>query len=196
MICEAVYLRSNPSYSLFFKGFPMAVDPADLDPAALVLKAPLPVLNTIDPNNGLKAEEDLVHIRNFRAIFVNALSGQGLPADLDDRKMILQILKDMDGSAMSAIRIKAESESTDKMEQMRLMASEMMNLAMKGNIIRSRDVVDVIPRDVGGVPVLPDDDTIRPFIPGEATQGTVHNTFELFQKTGGDIELKGVDEEI
>ncbi len=161
--------------------------PSELDPAA----KPKPALqfNDIEMVEALDPQRDLADVRNIRAMLINTLRDVGLFNDSKMMSAFLTTLKDMDGSALAAMRLKVESEKGSDEDRNRALASEILRQIQgqaRDGVLVSSNVVDVSSRVI---PDLPDDIKTREFVPGEMTQGTVHLTFDEFQRQNGAVQI-------
>lgn len=153
---------------------------------------PLPIMGD---GQAMDPQQDLLDVRNIRAQISNLLlADRDIVKDPKQLRNLLTVLKDMDSASLGAIRIKLEEEGADREAQARELAAAIMQQVSDQmhakRTIPGVGLVREVPREI---PVLPDDVETRPFVPGEATQGTVHQTFDQFQQRTGEIKLNGDD---
>lgn len=168
---------------------------AELDPAAKPKVAlafnDIEMVETIDP------QRDLADIRNIRATLVNTLRDMGVMGDTKLLNTFLTVLKDMDSSALAALRLKVDSEKGTDEERNRALASEILrqihNHARSGTLTPT----NALDTQTRVIPDLPDSVVTREFVPGEMTQGTVELTFDDFQRQHGAVAINAdtVDED-
>jgi hypothetical protein len=166
-------------------------DPEDIPPA--VMQPPLPEVHAVETVKEYDPQKDLLAVRNVRARIVTFYGSRGVPADLREVEALRGILKDMDSSALGQMRIKVDEKTAELGEQQRLAAIAV--LGHLSDIKRSGQPMELLTGATREVPMLPDDVESRPFVPGEAEQGTVNQTFEDFQNRTGAVDLAEEDKD-
>lgn len=119
-------------------------------------------------------DEVLAYVHQKRLAVVENITSKGIPTDVDNVKLLLTALKDMDGQAIGRKRIKSEERNSDLNAQSAALIAKLLTTA-NFNLPRTNTL-----KDLNAVPVLPD--TIKPpvLVHGEIDIVTTDIGYEEF----------------
>lgn len=162
--------------------------PAELNPEQAPQLQPAVKLPEMQMVEKVNPEEDLALVRNMRACLFNMIKDKNVTGDIELFNAVRGLLKEIDGSALAAIRIKVDAQKGTDEDRTRALASAMLDLIHERRVPAPKieEVTDVTPRVI---PVLPDTVVTRDFVPGEMDQGTINQNFEDFQRNHGEVKL-------
>lgn len=141
----------------------------------------LPPFNEVIP---VLPDEDtiLAQTHHVRTIIVNELMPTGkLPADPDDRKLLLSTLKDMDSSSLGRKRIKVEEKANATQEQAAGVIAQLLQAAA-GKRLSQADVP--VEREI---PMLGNDIPDPSMIDGETSTAYIQESVDSFRARMNDM---------
>ena len=103
----------------------------------------------MNTNVQLNDDDVLSYVHNKRASIVESLTASGVPTDLDTVKVLLTALKDMDYTALSKKKIKAEERNSDLQSQSAaLIAKILLTSSNKVNVSNIHIVTPTLPNTI------------------------------------------------
>ena len=125
----------------------------------------------------LEAEDDiLAFTHQARKNIVGHLTKKGVPDDVEQQRILLSTLKDMDQSALGRKKIKVEEKQNDNQAAAASLISELLLAATNR---RTHNVIDVTPNRE--IPVLGSDVPPPVLVDGETSDvGSCQETFDSF----------------
>ena len=138
----------------------------------------LPVIEEVETKT--PEAEDIELVRGIRKTIVSELTKDKVPVeDPDKLDVLLTVLKDIDHSANTRLRIKTEEKAARNQEQENNLIASVLRQIQPGKLAAPIDVEATVVRET---PSLPDGLVTREYVPGEMDQGTDNTTYEEFMK--------------
>ena len=137
-------------------------------------------------------EQDVLLVREMRKRIIENYTKVELPKNPNEMQLLLAVLRDVDGSAISRMKIQSDERTAgNNIEATKaLMTSILKNIdpTKIGRAAVGDDVIDV----TAHAPTLDDSIKTRDFVPGEFDQGTKNLTYDEFMKKNA--HLRGMGE--
>lgn len=132
--------------------------------------------------DALSELDEILYVRNLRLDINRAILKDGkMSSNPRKIRLLMENLRDMDGSALTRHKIKADEEGAAGNQAATIaMVTETLK-AMRGNrALPPEDITDVVDPQ-SAAPQLPDDLSARDFVPGEQQIGNIAEDIDTFK---------------
>lgn len=126
-------------------------------------------------------DEDLEFTRSTRKKVINSLMKGGVPNDVKELSLLLQVMADSDRSALSRKKIASDEGISSKQAMAQAVIAQLFQDS-RSKSMGMVDVVDVVAKEL---PELPDHLTTISITPGELDEGLPNEDFDGFVKRMG-----------
>lgn len=126
----------------------------------------------------LNEDAELLFVRNIRLEAIRQSMANGkIPSDPDQAEVLVKLLKDMDQSALTRKKLKAEQEQSQQLGDMTSVVAELLkNLNGQSGLINPEENKNK------QIEEIPEDKEVKDLLPGELEQGIVNDTYENFMQ--------------
>lgn len=126
----------------------------------------------------LNEDAELLFVRNIRLEAIRQSMANGkIPSDPDQAEVLVKLLKDMDQSALTRKKLKAEQEQSQQLGDMTSVVAELLkNLNGQSGLINPEENKNK------QIEEIPEDKEVKDLLPGELEQGIVNDNYENFMQ--------------
>lgn len=119
----------------------------------------------------------LLYTHTKRKQLVEHMLQDGIPRELEDKKFLSSLLKDMDHQVVAVKRIKMDEKTNDNQEQAQSLIAQLLS---QTHNLRSQDIDAIEGTVLRTIPVLPSTIPVPMLVEGEISHIVEQQTYETF----------------